>query len=219
MQYKQNKHKISIVTVLIAVILCGLCAFALTACNNNFVKENTVDREYKLYLAGLSYSEDEGVIYGIVTLKGDEESELNSSLSWHSRSYEINTWYNGQNVEMTLNPSDIYADVLKNISEEQWIYNDVQYNGLKVVLRYDTIYKSINSDADSVVKSGRYYLHRFNLDEETESKTCAIWLKSANSASWYTILIVCGIAFAAVLCGVMLLVKGGVWQKKKTKNE
>lgn len=219
MKSKHIKRKTDIVTALIAVLICLLCVFALTACNSSADNESTVDREYELHFAGLSYLPDDGIVCAVVTLSGDETDKLDTVLAWHSHSYGLNIWYNRQDVELTVNPSLLHADVLGRMSEEQWVHDDVEYNVLKVVLRYDTIYKSINSDADSVVKSGRYYLHRFNIDEQSEAQTFAIWVKSQNTANWYTILIVCGIAFAAVLCGVVLLVKGGVWQKKKMKNE
>ena len=208
-RYKNIALKLSI-----AVTICILCAFALCACNSS----DETQSEKSLYFADITYSPDEGIMYAVVTLSGEEDKKLQSSLDWQSQKYAINSWYNRQDVIMTVHPSELYAELGGIISEEQRTHDGVEYNLLKVVLRYDTIYKSLGSDV-SIEKSGNKYLHKFVLDEGNEVQECAVWLKLQNAASWYAMLIGCGIIFAVAMLVIALSIKGGVWQKRKNKNE
>ncbi|MDE6302505.1 MAG: hypothetical protein K2M36_02830, partial [Clostridia bacterium] len=182
-RYKNIALKLSV-----AVTVCLICAFALCACNSS----DETKSEKSLYFADIEYSPDDGIMYAVVALSGDENKKLQSSLLWQSQKYALDSWYNRQDVIMTVRPSELYAELGGIISEEQRAHEGAEYNLLKVVLRYDTIYKSLKSDG-SVEKNGNKYLHKFILDEENGEQECAVWLKSQNAASWYALLIGCGI--------------------------
>ena len=115
---------------------------------------------------------------------------------------------------MTVSASAVYDEVLGRITDDDRIHDGVEYNHLKVVLRYDTIYKSISSDGD-VAKSGRYYLHYFDFDKAQSEQTFSLHLKTQITANWYTLLIACVLVLAVVLLAVTLAIKGKLWQKKK----
>ena len=86
-----------------------------------------------------------------------------------------------------------------------------------MVLRYDTIYKSIKSNGE-ITRSGRIYTHAFALDENLQNDVFTLEMRSANSANWYAVLVAC--AFGVVLISIIatLAVKGAKWQKTKTKE-
>lgn len=213
----------SVLYGVIALIMCFFCAMIFTACNDNGESEKTVrEQERNLYLGALTYDAENGIIYACVGMNGDEQDgdkpiPLTAKLKWVSYSYAQDTWYNREDVEMSVSSAELYDEVNSVLTDEQRLHDSVIYERLKVVLRYDTIYKSIKSDA-SVTKQGRYYVHKFATDEAQEQETFYLRLTTQNSASWYTLLIGCVIIFAVALTGVMLAVKGNLWQKKKNKN-
>lgn len=216
-----RKHRanraITVLNTVFAVLTGLFCIFLLSACNRTADSEETVERDYELYLSDLKYSEDDGAIYAVVTRTGSDDERLGAKWHWITRSYAQDIWYNRQDVEMKIDSAILYSEIENRIADYDFGEEIGEYNRLIVALRYDTIYKSVKSDGEAV-KSGRYYLHSFYIDGDAESQTHNLALKTQNSANWYTMLIGCAIAIAVALTGVSLALKGGVWQKKKKKS-
>ncbi|MDE7373493.1 MAG: hypothetical protein K2N18_05460 [Clostridia bacterium] len=207
--------KRKIVYGIIAVVICLFCTVILSACNGKGKENESVSEfERSLYLHEIVYNEEELTMCAVVTFKGDESKILSSKLNWKSTTYPLNVLFKEEDVAMTVDASAVYDEIEGRLTDADYIRDGVEYNHLKVELRYDTIYKSISSDGE-VTKSGRYYLHFFEFDEDKNEQAFSLHLKTQITANWYTLLIVCVLALAVVLLAVTLAIKGKLWQKKK----
>lgn len=201
--------------ILAAAILCLICAIALCACDKKGGSaDKREEREYALYMDEIVYDADSRAMCAIISFKGEEEQKLNGKLNWKSCVYPLNAMYLKQDVTMTVCPDGLFAEVNGRLSDEDRVRDGIEYNVLKVALRYDTIYKSITSDAD-IKKAGNRYLHTFGLDESESEQSFSLSRKTQNSAGWYTVLITATLALAVLLTAVYLLIKGRLWQKTK----
>lgn len=212
------KHTIDTLFAIAAMFICLFCAVAMSACSGGKDAPKTSERLYHTYLT-FGYPSDGEDMYAYVMLSGKDEDQLEATVRWNSKSYAKNVWYNVQDVEMTVDSAALCKEISELMTEDMYVRGDVTYKHLKIVFRYDTIYKSISSDADSVVMSGGKYVHMFVLDKNSDAQKCNLHLTSQNAASWYTMLIACVIIFAVILLGVTLAVKGKLWQKKMKKSE
>ncbi len=208
---------IRVLSLCFAAIICLFCAISLTACNSGLKKPAQEDREYFLYIGGYIYDDGNETVTAIVkmsTAQKDGATNIDAKATWRILNYADDIWYNKQNVKISLQSNAVFGEAKALAGDEVFEKDGKTYNVLKVALRYDTIYKHIKSDGE-IVKSGRYYLHTFDIDEEEHTQTFELNFKSQNSASWYSVLISCCIALAVALIGATAAIKGGVWQKKK----
>lgn len=136
---------------------------------------------------------------------------------WHSEKRKDGAFYNVSETTVTLAPDSIFSAVKESVPQEDLVHNDVEYNRLKVVLRYDTIYKSIKSNGE-ITREGRKYVHKYALDQSLESDVFTLEMRTQNAASWYGTLLGCALAVALVAIGVTFALKGVKWQKTKTKE-
>lgn len=198
----------------ILMMICLFCVVTLSACNSQKREPEVSQREYNVYLS-LAYPSEGTEVYAYVMLSGDEENMLETTIGWESSFYAKNTWYNAQDVVITVPSEALCAEIGELVTDEMYFHEDAEYDSLKIIFRYDTIYKSINSDAERAVRSNGKYVHLFELSEDVEAQTFHLHLTSQNAASWYTMLIACVIIFAVGLLGVSLAIKGKLWQKRK----
>ena len=155
------------------------------------------------------------IIY--VTFSKTDRKLDGCSAVWHSEKRKDGAFYNVSETTVTLAPDSIFSAVKESVPQEDLVYNDVEYNRLKVVLRYDTIYKSIKSDGE-ITRAGRTYTHVFALDESLENDVITLKMRSPNSANWYATLVCCALAIVLIALVATLSVKGAKWQKTKTKE-
>ncbi len=212
-----NLNKRTLYAVFV-VIMCLFCVLFMSACNKTESAATVSQRSYSAYVS-YEYPDDIDVVRAVVSFSGKEENLLETKIGWRSVSYARNVWYNAQDVEIYVDGEALYDEIGRRMQDETHVHDGKLYHGLKVVFRYDTIYKSITSDAEAVARSGRYYRHSFALDDNANPRVCRLYLMTQNSASWYTMLIACVIVLAVVLLGFALAIKGRIWQKKKTKSE
>lgn len=136
---------------------------------------------------------------------------------WHSEKRKDGAFYNVSETTVTLAPDSIFSAVKESVPQEDLVHNDVEYNRLKVVLRYDTIYKSIKSNGE-ITREGQKYVHKYALEKSLESDVFTLEMRTQNAASWYGTLLGCALAVALVAIGVTFALKGVKWQKTKTKE-
>ncbi len=203
--------------LLVAIVVAvALCLALFTACNKTEPdSEDEIQRD--LYLSSIAFLPDseEAVVYLTFAQSGDKIE--GASVGWKSEDASSGVWYKTSNTYIIAPSARIFSAVQNSIPQERLISDGVQYNRLKVIIRYDTIYKSIKSDGETSA-ANRVYSHFFTLDEGSESQTFTLTLKTANSANWYGILIALAIVMAAAACVAFLLAKGKLWQKKKTRE-
>ena len=202
----------------ILMLICLFCVVTLCACNNQSKQVEVSQRQYNAYIS-IGYPQDGTEAYVYVMLSGDEEGSLESPIGWEVAFYAKNTWYNAQDVTISVPAEAICAEIESMMTEDMYFHDDVEYDSLKIIFRYDTIYKSIHSDADAVVRGDGKYVHLFTLDGDEEMQTFHLNLTSQNAASWYTMLIACVIILTVALLGVSLAIKGKIWQNRKKKSE
>lgn len=140
-----------------------------------------------------------------------------ASVVWRSQRRKDGEFYFVSKTSISSNPQSIFSAVRASIPQEDLVHNDVRYNRLKVVLRYDTIYKSIKSDGE-VTRKGRTYTHIFALDESLDNEVFTLEMRSPNSANWYATLVGCALIVVLIAIVATLSVKGAKWQKTKTKE-
>ncbi len=204
-----------IVRASVIVLLILLCAFVLSACNSESANRQITETERSLYQSGIEYDLDTLTMRVTVGFGGSAESKLNTKAEWVSEKYAPDSMYKCEDVTITVDASSLYDELEGRISEEQRIHEGVKYNDLKIILRYDT---SIKSDAN-VIKSGNKYLHIFDIDETQAEQRFVLYLKSHNSAGWYTVLIASVLILGVMVIAITVAVKGKLWQKKRKQSE
>lgn len=206
-----------IISVLLVAIILATASGMLFACDEKSEENAPIERSIYVYKIDLPEQSDVANVY-VSFSKGELGQKIDGvSAKWESESYKINVWYNGSNSYFTLNPDSIFSALREQLPQESLIKDDVVYNRLKVIFRYDTIYKSIKSDGE-VSRNGRTYTHTFELDEASKEVTYKLSVRSANSASWYSVLIASALMVAIIGTIVYLSIKSEVWQKKKRKE-
>lgn len=220
----KNLSKSSIFKLVALMLLCAVCLALFCACNEDDTQEDATQRD--LYLLGIAYSQaeesvdtldDEKVAFVYLSFSDTGTKIDGASAIWHSEDGEENTWYKTSNTYIDFDGARIFSAVKDAIPQEKLVFEEVEYNRLKVVIRYDTIYKSIKSDGE-IAKNGRTYSHYFDVDESLEKQRITLSLTSAKSANWYSALLG-AVLLAMVLIGtIYLIAKGKLWQKKKTKE-
>lgn len=197
-----------------AVCLLAVClAFMLCACNSQS-QSNDEPIVRSLYIFHKDYDAANQTIVVTVAFSGDVNNKLDGADTvWTSESYDDGIWYKVSKTHISLSPSTIFSAVDAHITQEERFKDGLTYNSLKVVLRYDTIYKSIKSDA-TVLRAGKYYLHSFYLDESLNNDVKTLTLRTQNSASWYGVLIASGVLFCGLCFGVFAITKGRLWRKR-----
>ncbi len=225
--------KITLIILVVALTL--ISAFCLFACN----KEDDEDVVRDLYIYDVEFEQstenpsEEAVICGDSSEESGDSSENvaivyvtfsktdrkleGCSAVWHSQKHKDGAFYNVSETTVTLAPDSIFSAVKESVPQEDLVHNDVQYNRLKVVLRYDTIYKSIKSNGE-ITRVGRKYVHKYALDQSLESDVFTLEMRTQNAASWYGTLLGCALLVALAAIGVTLVLKGVKWQKTKTKE-
>jgi len=209
---KNNRRKYAICTLL-AFVLCTITAL-LCACSQT-EESDVVERE--IYLTGdiVFTSAEDDTAYVHVSFSGD--GECVGTATWSSEIENVDLWYKQSTSTVTFDPSRIFSAVKEAVPQEDLENEEHIYNRLKVVLLYDTIYKSIKSDGQ-ITKNGRTYTHAFELDETLDEQTITLTMRSARSENWYTALIAGGIVLFAIATGIYLAYKGRLCQKKKLKE-
>ena len=175
--------------------------------------ENTGESNEKN--GGEKSSNKVAIIY--VTFSKTDRKLDGCSAAWHSEKRKDGAFYNVSETTVTLAPDSIFSAVKESVPQEDLVYNDVEYNRLKVVLRYDTIYKSIKSNGE-ITREGQKYVHKYALEKSLESDVFTLEMRTQNAASWYGTLLGCALAVALVAIGVTFALKGVKWQKTKTKE-
>lgn len=164
---------------------------------------------------GEQQGEKVAIIY-VTFSKTDRKLECCGAV-WHSEKRKDGAFYNVSETTVTLAPDSIFSAVKESVPQEDLVHNDVEYNRLKVVLRYDTIYKSIKSNGE-ITREGRKYVHKYALEQGLESDVFTLEMRTQNAASWYGTLLGCALAAMLVAIGVTFALKGVKWQKTKTKE-
>ena len=222
-----------ITLILLVVALAVASALSLCACNEQADDDGDVVRNLYIYTIKFSGDEENSDAPSGETSAFDEQTDRvatvyvgfsktdrqveGASAVWHSDRRKDGEFYFVTETTISLNPIAIFSAVKESVPQEDLVYNDVEYNRLKVVLRYDTIYKSIKSDGE-ITRAGRTYTHVFALDESLENDVITLKMRSPNSANWYATLVCCALAIVLIALVATLSVKGAKWQKTKTKE-
>lgn len=206
-------RKFNKISILLVCVLLVLSSMIFVACNN----EDDEDVARAIYYYGIEYPEDSDIAIVYVTFSKTDTLIEGIEGVWHSELVNDGAFYKVSTSYVTYDESAIFSAVENFIPQEDLVHDDVEYKGLKVVLRYATIYKSIKSDVTPTI-SGRDYVHNFDINQDGGEGGFTLTMRSARADVWYGMLI--GIAVGVALCivGVHFLIKGGKWQKK-TQNE
>ncbi len=227
-----TQHATNKLSKIIALILVSVfCLILLCACNaSGDVDDEVIQRN--LYLASIVFSQaqnndvdnadtasqdGEPTAYIYLTFSQTDEKIEGATATWSSVAGEQSLWYATTHTYIDVDASRIFSAVEQSIPQERLVFEEVEYNRLKVIIRYDTIYKSIKSDGEIHV-TGRNYNHFFTLDESVDNQRFTLSLTSAKSANWYSALLAGGIVVFALATTIYLIAKGKLWQKKKTKE-
>ena len=222
-----------ITLILLVVALAVASALSLCACNEQADDDGDVVRNLYIYTIKFSGDEENSDAPSGETSAFDEQTDRvatvyvgfsktdrqveGASAVWHSDRRKDGEFYFVTETTISLNPSAIFSAVKASVPQEDLVSDGVEYNRLKVVLRYDTIYKSIKSNGE-ITREGQKYVHKYALEKRLESDVFTLEMRTQNAASWYGTLLGCALAVALVAIGVTFALKGVKWQKTKTKE-
>lgn len=210
----KNAQKIRILSIVLIVCMLMGMATLFTACDKQEDSLTTTSNR-GMYLGAIDFDVENKIAYVTVTFGGDTNDLIEGVTStWSAQKRKVNAWYNESVNKISVNSASIYSAVVDRIPQENLVYNEEQYEQLKVRLRYDTIYKSVKSDGEKL-RNVTNYSHYFYLDENTDSQVFTLTMKSQNSANWYSLLIGCALIFIVVCVLIFLASKGKLWQKKQ----
>lgn len=194
----------------IAIVLAALAM--LCGCNTS--KEPKVT-EYSphIRIAELSYDDaDDSVTAYALLMDSEEEAVEGVTLKMLYAVSDLNSFYKRETITIYADQAAIFSAVDAALTQDERMHDGKTYNRLKVVLRYDTIRRSMSSDAE-VVKSGNTYMHLFELDGEEGETVYTIAFKSADTGVWYSVA-----AAGAVLVLVIVLTIIFAVRKKHAKQ-
>ena len=222
-----------ITLILLVVALAVASALSLCACNEQADDDGDVVRNLYIYTIKFSGDEENSDAPSDGTSAFDEQTDRvatvyvgfsktdrqveGASAVWHSDRRKDGEFYFVTETTISLNPSAIFSAVKASVPQEDLVSDGVEYNRLKVVLRYDTIYKSIKSNGE-ITREGQKYVHKYAREKSLESDVFTLEMRTQNAASWYGTLLGCALAVALVAIGVTFALKGVKWQKTKTKE-
>lgn len=195
-------------------LLFAVCA-TLCACSDTRSPDDVAEREIYLTSQIVFSSPEEDTAYVYVSFSGSGERV--GVATWSSATQNDGIWYEQSKSTFTLDASAIFSAVESATPQEDLENESHIYNHLKVILRYDTIYKSIKSDGE-VSRNGRTYTHLFTLDETAGSQSFELTMRRARSENWYSALIAGGIVVFCAGIGIFLACKGKLCRKKKTRE-
>ncbi len=219
-----KKRKITAIVLIFALVIAS--AFCLCACDKQDDSDGDVIRNLYIYSVELQKKDDtqnatdatdDNVALVYVTFSQTSRKIEGATALWHSEKSKDTEFYYLTKTSITLNPNAIFCAVKESVPQEELTDGEVVYNRLKVVLRYDTIYKSIKSDGE-ITRTQRTYTHKFALDESLENDVFTLEMRTPNSANWYAVLVACALVVALVAIIVTCAVKGAKCQKTKTKE-
>lgn len=185
-----TKH-VSRLLLALALMAVLLMAIPLSACDR--IDNTRAERIYRLDIVQAGQT-DEGVVAYVALSSNEGIADANYLSYVHSDG----TFYDRQEIWLTLSPKSIYSAVYDRLAQEEGVMDVLENNRLIVIFRYDTIYKSIKSNG-KVVRSGGKYVHCFELDSQSDQDTIYLTRRAANSASWYTVLAASGLILLALL--------------------
>lgn len=217
--------------IIALILVSSFCLILLCACNSiDDVDNDIIERD--LYLAGISFAHvhqsdtdeadtasegEETTAYIYLTFSQTDKKIDGATATWSSQAGEQNLWYSTSHTYIDVDSARLFSAVKDSIPQESLVLEDVECNRLKVIIEYDTIYKSIKSDGEIEV-TGRTYVHYFTLDESLDNQRFTLSLTSAKSANWYSALLAGGIVIFVLATTIYLIAKGKLWQKKKTRE-
>ncbi|MBR4800994.1 MAG: hypothetical protein IK048_04940 [Clostridia bacterium] len=197
------------VLILAIFVILSSCLF-MTACNKQSVEG---DIEYSLYIRRTYYHKESQTMTVYLSLSNDERMTIEgTSANWHYKKRDLDAFYYCYDYTVTFSPSTIFSVVENSLTQEQRIIDGTEYNNLKVVLEYATIYKSVEG-SEKVVKSDGYYLHDFPFEETDESFQATLTRRIYNAAVWYGVLVAAAVAVFGMILAIVLL------RRKKYANE
>lgn len=205
--------RIALIAATLAVVI--FASFALMACNK---PATSGDIEYGVYIRRTLYTKDAHTMTVYASLSLDERWLIDgATANWHFEKVKVNAFYNAYEYTVTFDPATIFSAIENSLTQEQRIVDDVEYDILKVVFEYATIYKSLEG-GKSVGKSDGYYLHDFDVDETASDFTGTLSIMSQNSAGWYGVLIAAAVAVFGVIIGIIFARRKKYACKERTEN-
>ena len=209
-----RKCNIRVLSALFVAMICLFAIFAFVGCDK---KETVAPATYGIYLKGYAYDEQTLTVTAHVALSGTSEQRLSGlTAAGERRAFNENLFYRRTNIRVELDAPSIYSAVREGMTQEVWVKDQTHYENLKVVMRYDTIYKSIVTNGTRHSVSGGY-VDLLELGEDGPQEFL-ISQRSQNSANWYSLLVAAGIAALAAGLAIYLAVAHKK-EKRQTSQE
>ncbi len=209
----KTKRRTVYISALIAVLL--IATVFLFACNSG-VSEG--DYEYGVYIRRTLYNPDAQEMTVYVSVTSDTTKTIEGATgNWHYKKSTENAFYSRYDYTVSFSPKTIFSAVKDSLTQEQLNVDGVEYNVLKLVFEYATIYKSLSSDGERL-KIGSTYLHDFALDETNEEFATTLSLRVQNSATWYGVLVAVAVAVFGAIIGTLLARRKKYATKERTEN-
>ncbi|MCQ2409152.1 MAG: hypothetical protein MJ068_01250 [Clostridia bacterium] len=196
-------NKLNIIFVVLLIISIFLL---FVSCNRE--TENPGEYLKDLYIVDKSFNEDEQIMTVVIGFAGQEEKKLPDEVSAriYSEVFSDGAFYKESETEITVNGTSIFSAVNNMLTQDEKIYNGMEYSCLKVEFQYATIYKSIISKG-IISKQGKYYVHRFMIDETASDQTISLVQRQQNSAAWYGTLAGCAVAVMLIVSMVCVIIR------------
>lgn len=206
--------RIALIAATLAVVI--FASFMLSACNK---PATSGDVEYGVYIRRTLYQKDAHTMTVYASLSQDERWLVEGATAkWHYEKVKVNAFYNAYEYTVTFDPATIFSAIENSLTQEQRIIDDVEYDILKVVFEYATIYKSLEGGKD-IGKSDVYYLHDFDVDETATDFTATMSLRTQNSAAWYGLLIAAAVVVLGVIIAVLFARRKKYACKERTEDQ
>lgn len=209
---RTRRHGILSAVTVVLLLIC-VC-FTLTACNENAgTFEDTPQSENSvLYLA--SVEESEGFYIAFVTCNSVSEplAEIPSEkITWQERK---NAFWNVSKMDISFSSDAVYDAVWEYVRSDGELSSVVTEDNLKIMFVYDTMDKSVNSNAEKI-RIGNVYRHVMGVSRDVDETVFKATLDYPYSANWYAVLVGCAVLVFAVIGIGIAVAKGRLWQREK----
>ncbi len=205
--------KIALIAATLVVVIFSSLLFS--ACDKT---ETSGEYEYGMYIRRLSYDPDNHELTIFAGITNNDNLKVEGTVAnWHYVKKQENAFYNAYNYEVNFAPATIFSVLKDTLTQEQLNVDGIEYDVLKLVFEYATIYKSLKG-GEYIGKSDGVYLHDYDLDETSLDYTAYMTYRTQNSATWYGVLISAAVVLLGVIIGVIFARRKYYACKERTEN-
>ncbi len=172
-----------------------------------FTQQEQYKNEYDLYLSGLIFNPNNMTVKALVSFSGNQAQKINCPVATRNNSEEKGFWFSTNVNTYSIKSKELAVAVGNMLQDEDLINDGITYDKANLIyeFRYVTQYKSIEGGNTQIIQN--VFVHSFSLDKNSNVTQIELSNRFAETANWYSVLVVFGILITGVAVGAVCYVK------------